>query len=262
MLDPTDKAEFAEIMTVTMSLYGRDSTQALMRVYWAALVAYPMEKVRHAFNAWIQDPQQGTFMPKPADIIRTIQDASGTTGWLSANEAWAIAIRAEDESRTVVWTKEIAQAWQLALPILEEGDKIGARMAFIPAYERLVKQAQLEGRAAQWEVSQGWDPQLRQVAIQQAVSAGLLPPPEPEPVLQITGPDQQPMTEEQMAENRQRMAENFRKLAEAIRANGQAHREERERLREEERQRFEAHKAAVVAEALELDKQHQEKNNG
>jgi len=262
MLDPTDKAEFADIMTVTMSLYGKDATQALMRVYWAALVAYPMEQVRHAFSAWVQDPQQGTFMPKPADIIRTIQDASGSVQWLSANEAWAIAIRAEDESRTIVWTKEIAQAWQLALPIMEEGDKIGARMAFIPAYERLVKQAQLEGRTAQWQVSQGWDPHQRQVAIEQAVSAGLLPPPKPEPVLQIAGPDQQPMTEEQLEANRKRMAENFRQLGEALKAQRHQNEEERARQREEARQAFEARKAEMVAQALELEKQHQEKKNG
>jgi len=259
MFDPADKKEFAEIMNVTMSLYGRDATQALMKVYWAALVAYPMEQVRQAFSAWVQDPKQGTFMPKPADIIRTVQEASGVMPWLSANEAWALALPAADEAQSVVWTEEISKAWAVALPILDAGDKVGARMAFIPAYERLVKQAQAEGREAQWQVSQGWDPQLRKAAIEKAVFAGLLPPPKPEPVLQIAGPSGNPMSEEEREANRQRMAGKLRELGDALRAQRVQGQEERARQREEERQRFEARKAEVVAQALELDKQHNQK---
>ena len=143
-----------------------------------------------------------------------------TSCWLSANEAWAVALPALDEAATVVWTPEIAKAFEVARPILEGGDKIGARMAFIPAYDRLIDQAKRESRTPSYEVSAGWDVNMREVAMQQAVTAGLLPPPNDD-AKALPAPNKPKMYDEHITYYRRREAGlRFKQLAEQIRANG------------------------------------------
>lgn len=255
MLTENETEHLIDLLCATAEVLGHEIRPAAAALMADDLSKYPMQALSKALSR-CRAELTGRLTPKA--IIERLEDGGV---WLSANEAWALALKAADEAQTVVWTNEIAKAWQIALPIMDVGDKVGARMAFIPAYERLVQASREAGTPVQWQISAGWDPNLRKVAIEQAVNAGLLPPPRPEPVLQITGPGEKPMTEEQMEANRQRMAENFRKLGEAIRADNQQHREEREREREAARLAFEARKAEVVAQALELDKQHQEKND-
>ena len=103
--------------------------------------------------------------------------------WLSANEAWSVALEAQDEVRTVIWTDEIAHAAGVAHPILEGGDKVGARMAFIAAYERAVAAAKARGESPRWWPSLGSSPELRKEAIEQGVADGLLPAPQVEHLL-------------------------------------------------------------------------------
>ncbi|WP_145500071.1 hypothetical protein [Yersinia bercovieri] len=175
-----DRREFAEVMKATLAIYGKDASKAVLDLYWNALLPYDIDTVRQAFSSWLTDPDQGRFSPKPADIIRNIQNIAGKPDWLSANEAWALALPAQEEANTVVWTNEIALAWSIAQPIMQEGDKVGARMAFIAAYERLTKAAQGAGRAPEWSVSEGWDKETVKRTIEQAVTTGLLPKPKAE----------------------------------------------------------------------------------
>ena len=247
-----DKRDFAELMGAVMALYGRDATKPLLGLYFGALAAHSLEHVRQALDRWVKDPQHGQFMPKPAEIIRTIEYIHGSMSprWLSANEAWAQAIPAADEAATVVWTPETAKAWQVARPLFEAGDKIGARMAFIPAYERLVEQARIEGKQPHFEVSAGWDAKMRIAAVEQARTVGLLPPARPEPVLELAAPEGETFTPEQQEENKARMAANLRELAESLKAAGERREQEGIERRARERQEFEDRKAAVVAEAM------------
>ncbi len=222
MHDPQDKKEFGEILSAVMMLYSKDATAILLRLYWNSLIEYPLDQVGRAFDHWVKDPKQGTFMPKPADIIRTIQEATGTleSQWLSANEAWAVALPAIDEDSTVVWTPEIAKAFEVARPILEGGDKIGARMAFIPAYDRLIDHAKRESRTPSYEVSAGWDANMREVAMRQAVTAGLLPAPSDD-TKALPAPDKPKMYDEHVTYYHRREAGlRFKQLAEQIRSNG------------------------------------------
>jgi hypothetical protein len=101
----------------------------------------------------------------------------------TANEAWALVLSSQDEAETVVWTEQIAEAAGIAQPILDDGDKTGARMAFRDAYERILRE---RSDSPRWFASLGSDPVRRQDALDRAVSAGrlssqhaagLLPPP-------------------------------------------------------------------------------------
>ena len=158
-------------------------------------------------------------------------------GWLTANEAWSLALPAADERNTVVWTSEASKAWSVALPLLGVGDKVGARMAFIAAYERHVSTAKSEGKQPVHEVSAGWDAAGRDLAIQQAQIAGLLPPPAPVAALP-------PPTKEQQAalvDNRAKVQAGLQALASKMRAANEPDRIARERERAERMERANAY---------------------
>lgn len=106
-------------------------------------------------------------------ILKHAQAADGRPG---KDEAWGIAMAAFDERETVVLTDEIRAAMTAATAIFEARDKVGARMAFMSAYERLVTLARGEAKAVNWSVSLGQDPQGRAVAIETAVRLKLMPP--------------------------------------------------------------------------------------
>lgn len=106
-----------------------------------------------------------------AAILQRIQAADGRPG---KDEAWSIALSAADESETVVMTAEILQAMTAAQPVLDLGDKVGARMAFMSAYERLVIAARAEAMPTTWSVSLGFDPKRRVTAIESAVRMQLI----------------------------------------------------------------------------------------
>lgn len=107
-------------------------------------------------------------------VLKTIIDrVEEQFGRLAPNEAWALAVKAKDERETVVWTNEIAQAWGTASAMLGS-DKVGARMAFLDAYGRIVRESRELGRAPVIQVSEGHDVDLRKHAIEAAQASGLL----------------------------------------------------------------------------------------
>lgn len=166
-------------------------------------------------------------------------------GWLSANEAWAQALPASDDRNTVVWSVESRKAWFMALPLLESGDKVGARMAFIAAYDREVAQAKSAGLTPQQEVSYGDDAELRRIAVMHAQERGLLPPPKNEEVLALPN-----LSPEKAEENRVRIAQGLRDLAHSLgvsKRQDEADRRERHAARMREvNQRFEEQRAEVI----------------
>ena len=107
-----------------------------------------------------------------AAILKHAQAADGRPG---KDEAWGIAMAGFDERETVVLTDEMRVAMNSAAATFEAGDKVGARMAFMGAYERLVAQARAEAKPVNWGVSLGLDPSSRTQAIERAVRLQLLP---------------------------------------------------------------------------------------
>lgn len=181
----SDFSEFAGLMDDVAALMNRQpmSTKQSAMMF-RALARYTIADVRNALDAHMRDPQRGRFFPMPADIIGQIETA--TNNRPTADEAWAMSIRAKDEFETVVWTTEMAQAWNVCRPVMMEGDDVGARMAFKAAYDRLVTQAKAEGRPVEWTISEGFDKQRRIAAIQSAQAAGIpLTYQQSEPVLML-----------------------------------------------------------------------------
>jgi hypothetical protein len=116
-----------------------------------------------------------------AAVLERIDD-----GHPAPNEAWAVAIQAADERNTVVWTTLTQQAWNTALPLVQAGDKIAARPAFLETYGRLLKDARAARLPASYTPSLGFDLTSRNAVLTDALSKGLLAHDQVSDQLQLT----------------------------------------------------------------------------
>lgn len=64
---------FGDMMGKVAELYRTQAlSRAALMMYWNALERYSFQEVRQALNLHMQNPDNGQFFPKPADIIRQI----------------------------------------------------------------------------------------------------------------------------------------------------------------------------------------------
>lgn len=172
-----DYDQFAKLMDQAYALHMKTLPLEAKMIFFKAMEPYPLEVVSRALTATIRDPQRGQYPPKPADLIAQIQGVAGDDGRPGAEEAWAIALTSRDESDTVVWTQETAEAFAICSPIMELGDEVGARMAFKEAYQRLTSQSRNANIPVQWSASLGWNLERRTTVLTKAATAGLLAAP-------------------------------------------------------------------------------------
>lgn len=170
-----DLPQFGALLGDVFASYGKSLSDGKEIALWfKQLAPFPGATIRKAFEAYrLERPD---FAPVPNGIVARCKLLDGRP---DENEAWAVAIASQDESETVVWTEEMAAAFNVARPLLADGDAIAARMAFKDSYKRLVDDARATNKPAQWSVSAGWDATRRQIAVQKAVVAGLLAGPQP-----------------------------------------------------------------------------------
>jgi len=169
-VNQSDKSAFANLLGGLLDLYGRQLTTAAAGLWWGAFEAYPLDAVRASFSRYTQDPEQGRYPPTPASVLGFLPSTG--TARLSADEAWSLALSAFDEADTVCVTDEILEAVAAASPVWESGDKIGARMTFKSAYDRIVGERRQRGAAPVWRLSLGWDGERRTLAAQEALRLG------------------------------------------------------------------------------------------
>ena len=151
-------------IAVTAQLTSTELSEAALEVFEADLSGYSEEQILAALTRCRRE------LSGRLTVSAVIDRISCAGGHPTANEAWGVVMASADESDTVIWTDQIAEAAGIARPILDAGDEVGARMAFRDAYERIVRDG---GDAApRWFPSLGHDPEKRQAAIERAVSAG------------------------------------------------------------------------------------------
>lgn len=144
-------------------------TGARLEMWWKAMQAFPDGAVTAAAEQHIKTNH---FPPQLADIVK-LCSAQIDGQWLGADEAWALMPKSEHDSAML--TNEIAQAMASASSLLEMGDKVAARMAFKDAYNRLVEQAKIAGRAPRYFPSFGGDKLGHAAVLSQAVLRGQIP---------------------------------------------------------------------------------------
>jgi len=160
---------FKDAVNNMLSLHNKPHLgNEILRIWWEVLQPYAKDDISLAFSRYAK---QGKFAPKPADIREIIITNDGRP---SPDKAWADVLVGMDEKNTVTWTDETSEAWAIARPAWETGDKIGAKLAFHNAYKESVQRARDCGRAAVWSVHQGHDKDQRLAATKEAVSQGLI----------------------------------------------------------------------------------------
>ncbi len=166
MLSDADQETLVEILVATAEVMGEQIRPTAAAYMVTDLATYPLQVLANALTACRREVKGRLSL---AAIMERIDD-----GHPAPNEAWAVAIRATDEAVTLVWTEQTRDAWTVALPLVEEGDKIAARQAFLEVYARLVKGARAVGGCAVYQPSLGHDASARPAALQLAVDAGRL----------------------------------------------------------------------------------------
>lgn len=178
-----DRQAFRDLMERAAAVYCED-VSSRFRPYWDVLRdRTSIEDLAAALDRHMADSVRGRFFPRPAELLLSAEDGGRPSG----DEAWSVVLEARDEFESVCWTAETAEAAGVARPILDAGDKVGARMAFLSAYGRLVSKAVARGEPVAWSLSLGQDPARRADAVAKAVDQGkiaadkvrhLLPQPE------------------------------------------------------------------------------------
>lgn len=169
MLSYEAVAELAGGICATAETLGQTISASAAQLMAEDLAGYEAADIRAALQSCRRELTGKLTL---ASILQRIQASDGRPG---KDEAWAIALMSSDESDTVVMTDEIQLALGAARPVLDLGDKVGARMAFINAYERLVTQSRDDGKPVNWHVSIGFDANRRLQAITKAVQLKRIP---------------------------------------------------------------------------------------
>lgn len=176
-MDSSERKQFTIALHALAELHGRKITATGMSMYFRALERYPWEEIRKAMDAHVCDSKEGKFFPLPGHIIGKISE---TNKRQSADEIWASLPLSEQDS--VYWTNETKQAFfQAALPLIELGDMMAARMAFRAAYDRICEENKMH--SIQYEFSPGWNEAGRETCLQKAIDRGLLTRPEAQRLL-------------------------------------------------------------------------------
>ncbi|QEO79863.1 hypothetical protein [Pseudomonas brassicacearum] len=162
-------AGLAAAICATAESMGQEMNPGTAAMMAEDLCVYPVPVVKAALKACRFEVKGKLAM---ADILQRVQIADGRPG---KDEAWAIAMTTNDEFETVVLTDEIQLALAAAKPVLDAGDKVGARMAFISAYERFVGQAREDAKTVNWHVSVGFDANRRIQAVTKAMELKRIP---------------------------------------------------------------------------------------
>ena len=168
-MDRATTGRVLQMLEKAMAAYGKPlPEQSLLETWFDFLRPFSLQVIARAF---IQHCDESDFPPFPAAISRKCKLMDGRP---TADEAWAIALASNDESETVVWTSEIAEAFSACRSILQARDKIGARVAFKDTYTRLVTEARTLNKPVKWDVSLGHDQTKRLMALERAKDAGLI----------------------------------------------------------------------------------------
>lgn len=156
--------QLMEAIAVTAELTGTNLSEIAARVMTQDLMQYPVEQV---LGALVKCRRELKGNLRIAEIIDRLDD-----GRPGANEAWAMIPKTE--SASVVWTDEMTEAYGVALPLIEDGDHVAARMAFIETYKSKCADARNNGIPVKWEPSLGHDKNGREHVLLAAVEKGLL----------------------------------------------------------------------------------------
>ena len=81
----SDEQRFLGELTLLVGFYGVKLSEADIERWWRVMHQYDFNEFCKAADRHVKDPDQGSFCPKPADIVRLITG----TGKGASSQAWA-----------------------------------------------------------------------------------------------------------------------------------------------------------------------------
>lgn len=75
-MNQNDAERLAICLTGMAEVYGRELSEAVVALWFKVLDRYRIEAIEDAFQRHVMSPDQGQFMPKPADILRMLDGSS------------------------------------------------------------------------------------------------------------------------------------------------------------------------------------------
>ena len=148
-----------EAVKGTYATVGQENTDIQLAMVVDELANYPVAAVLAALARCRRELRKLTL----ADILDRLPG-----GHPGPEEAWALVSRClNNEQVSIVWTDEMRAAYAIAAALAK--DPMAARMAFKESYSVRVSEARARRESPAWSVSLGFDPQLRELACQEAV---------------------------------------------------------------------------------------------
>lgn len=145
-------------IAVTAELTGTELSEVAARVFADDLAAYPLHQVLAALTRCRREVKGRLVL---ADVISRMDD-----GRPGPEEAWALMPKHEADSAVI--TEEMAKAFGAARELIDAGELVSARMAFLEVYRREVQKARDASTQPRWFASMGHDKSGRAASIIEA----------------------------------------------------------------------------------------------
>lgn len=85
-----DFRAFHEVIEGVYSFYGKDASSFALDVWWQALKPYDLAAIRDALGRHCVNPDNGQWLPKPADVVKMIEGStldSAVVAWTKVDRA-------------------------------------------------------------------------------------------------------------------------------------------------------------------------------
>lgn len=89
-MQSSDFEAFRELMEGVHSFYARECSAFALDVWWQALKHYELAAIRDALGRHSVNPDNGQFMPKPADVVKMMEGStldSAMVAWSKVDHA-------------------------------------------------------------------------------------------------------------------------------------------------------------------------------
>ena len=152
------------MLLIQFEMKEQAASKDMVRYMINELIDYGFDPV---MNALQKLGKESVYKVNLAEIIKRIDD-----GRPSAQVAWAEIPKSETESKVLTNEQNIALCTVSAM--IDDGELIPARMAFIEKYNELIEKSKANAEPVKYVLSAGFDKQGRIDAVSDAVQSGKL----------------------------------------------------------------------------------------